>query len=426
MEQTGRHSHVLVVGSGFAGLGMAIRLRQRGFDDFSVIERADDLGGVWRDNTYPGCASDTSSLLYSYSFAPNPRWSRTFAPGPEILTYLRRCARLFGVDGHLRFGVALLSAAWDDDRTRWRITTSAGQETADVLIMATGPFSDPVTPMLTGLDRFAGPAFHSARWDHDCDLTGRTVALVGTSSTAAQLAPRLQPLVAELHVYQRTPQWIVPLPDRPISERKQRVYAALPITHRLVRGVVRTARELLVPTFRHPALAAALSQRVASEHVRRSVPDPELRAKLVPPYPMGCKRIVLSSDYLTTMTKPNVELITTGISEVRERSIVTADGTERPADVIVFATGFRVTDPAYSRHVRGRDGVTLAESWQGSPKAFLGTTVGRLSQPVPAGRAEHRAGPQLGPAHVGSPARLRDDGADGDAPARLRRTGTSG
>ncbi|MET0397386.1 MAG: NAD(P)/FAD-dependent oxidoreductase, partial [Longimicrobiaceae bacterium] len=370
----GVHARIAIIGSGFAGLGAAIRLKGEGIDDFVVLERAGDVGGTWRDNSYPGCTCDVQSHLYSFSFAPNPDWTRSYSPQPEIQAYLRRCARDFGVLPHVRFGHEVRAAEWDDAALRWRVDTSAGPVTAHVLVMASGALSDPLVPDLPGLDTFRGAAFHSSRWDHALDLRGRRVAAIGTGASAIQFVPRIQPQVARLYVFQRTPPWILPRHDRALGEREQRLFRRFPAAQRLARGIIYLAREAMVPGFRHPG-AMRLAERVALWHLRRSVPDPALRARLTPDWTLGCKRVLISSDYLPALARPNVELVTEGIAEVREASIVTADGVERPTDAIVFGTGFRPTDPPLAPHVRGRGGRTLAEAWSGSPRAFLGTTV---------------------------------------------------
>lgn len=368
------HVHVAIAGSGFAGLGMAIRLQEAGIDDFVVLERAHDVGGVWRDNTYPGCACDVQSHLYSFSFAPNPAWSHSYSRQPEIQAYLQGCAKRYGLLPHIRFGHEVREAAWDDDERRWRIETSRGVVTADVFVAATGALSEPAMPQLEGLERFAGKVMHSARWERGHDLTGERVAVVGTGASAVQIVPAIQPEVQELIVFQRTASWVLPRGDRALSGLERRLFATVPALQHLARASVFGLRELLVLGFMHPRLMA-LNERLARRHLERSVPDPALRAKLTPAYTIGCKRILLSDDYLATFTKENVTLVTQGIREVRERSIVSDDGAEHDVDTLVLATGFRVTDPPIAGCVRGRDGRTLADVWQGSPRAHLGTTV---------------------------------------------------
>ncbi|MDT7807752.1 MAG: hypothetical protein QOJ70_1565 [Acidobacteriota bacterium] len=367
-------TRVAIIGSGFGGLGAAIRLRQQGVEDFVVFERAGEVGGTWRDNSYPGCACDVQSHLYSFSFAPNPDWTRSYSPQPEIWNYLKRCARDFGVLPHIRFRHTVREAAWDELKQHWRIETSQGVYTASVLVLASGALSEPSMPTLRGLESFKGQAFHSARWNHDYDLAGRRVAVIGTGASAIQFVPEIQPIVERLHVFQRTPPWIMPRPDRALSRGERRVFRRFPTAQRAARGGIYLLRELLIFGFRHLRLSK-LVERMALRHLERSVPDLVLRARLTPRYAIGCKRILVSNDYLPALTRPNVELVTEGIAEVREHSIVGVDGVERPVDTIIFGTGFRVTDPPLAAHVRGRGGMTLDETWAGSPRAHVGTTV---------------------------------------------------
>src|SRR3954454_7883373 len=368
------HFRVAIVCSGFAGLGMAIRLKQEGEDDFVVFERAGDVGGTWRDNTYPGCQCDVPSHLYSFSFAPNPDWSRTFSKQPEIQDYLRRCAGHFDVLPHVRFHHAVEDARWDEGRQVWEIETSAGRFTAQVLVAGMGGLSEPKIPNIAGLDRFDGPAFHTAQWDHEADLRGKRVAVIGTGASSIQVVPHIQPEVEQLHLFQRTPAWIMPHPDRPLSEREHTLYRRFPLLQRAMRGAIYWARETFVIPFVKPRLAR-FPETQARKFIAKQVKDPELRRKLTPDYTIGCKRILISNDFYPAVAKPNVSVETGGIREVRERSIVTADGRELDVDVIIFGTGFHVTDMPAARRVRGRDGRTLSETWAGSMQAYLGTSI---------------------------------------------------
>ncbi len=368
------HTQIAIIGSGFGGLGAAIRLKQDGVDDVVILERADDVGGTWRDNTYPGCACDVESHLYSFSFAPEPGWSHRFSRQPEIWRYLQRCAREFGVLPHIRFGHEVRNAAWDDHARRWRIETTQGSLSANVLVMASGPLSEPVLPQLKGVERFEGRAFHSAQWDHSFQLDGRRVAVIGTGASAVQFIPEIQKRVAHLDLYQRTAAWVLPRPDAPIAEWRRGVYRRAPILQRAARLFIYAYREIWVLLFRHPRVMQR-AQQMAVRHLQRTVADSELRAKLTPSYTMGCKRVLLSNDFYPAIAQPNVDVITDAIAEVRARSIVATNGVERPVDAIIFATGFRPTNPPLAAHIRGRDGRTLSEIWSGSPKALAGTTV---------------------------------------------------
>lgn len=367
------HLGVVVVGAGFGGLAAAHALK--GKEPFLVLERAQEAGGVWRDNTYPGCACDIPSNLYSLSFAPNPNWTRAFSPQAEIRDYLRRVAADHDLVPHIRFGCNLLEAVWDDVDQRWRIETSTGRLTADVLIDATGPIADPSIPGLPGLDGFTGTAFHSARWNHDLDLTGRNVVVVGTGASSIQFVPEIQPLVGRLTVIQRSAPWILPRSDRATTKAERRLHAAAPYLQRLLRLRQYLFRDLISwkvmvsPTMRRVATWAAL------RHLTRQVADSALRERLTPNYALGCKRILTSNNWYPAVSAPNVEVVNAGVREVRTASVVTSDGGEHPADVIIFGTGFSVTAPAIATRLRGRDGRTLSESWNGTPHTYLGVTV---------------------------------------------------
>ncbi|HEY2637514.1 MAG TPA: NAD(P)/FAD-dependent oxidoreductase [Solirubrobacteraceae bacterium] len=369
------HYRVAIVGSGFAGLGMAIRLKRDGIEDFVVLERADDVGGTWRDNTYPGCQCDVPSHLYSFSFAPNPSWSRTYSRQPEIQAYLRRVARDFGVYEHVRFGHELRDAAWDEDARVWRLTTAGGELTADVTVLGVGALSEPRMPDIPGMETFQGTTFHSATWNHDHDLENERVAVIGTGASAIQFVPEIQPTVAKLHVFQRTPPWIMPHTDRPVTAAERRVFRRFPAVQRLIRNAVWAGREWLVIGLTRKPRFMRLPAAVGRRHLRGQVSDAELRARLTPDYTVGCKRILLSDKWYPALQRDNVEVVTDAVTEIRPHSVVTADGTEREVDTIIAGTGFLVTDFPAAQRLRGRGGQTLAEAWNGSMRAYLGTTV---------------------------------------------------
>jgi cation diffusion facilitator CzcD-associated flavoprotein CzcO len=370
-----RHVGVGIVGAGFAGLGMAIRLKHEGIEDFVVWERDPEVGGTWWANTYPGCQCDIPSHLYSFSFALNPEWRRTYATQPEIEDYLRRVADDYGLRPHIELSCAVTHAAWDETGDRWRVSTERGEYTADVLIAAPGPLSEPSIPDLPGLDEFEGTTFHTANWNHDHDLAGRRVAVVGTGASAIQAVPEIQPVVESLTIFQRTPPWVVPHRDRPITDAERAIYRSLPPLQRAVRAGVYVGRELLVPGLVHrPQLMRAL-EKVARKHLEKHVRDPELRAKLTPDYTLGCKRILPSNKWYPAITKPNVELVTDGIDHVRADGIVDRNGELHQVDTIVFATGFHVTDIRIAQRITGAAGTTLDAVWDGSPEAYRGTAV---------------------------------------------------
>ncbi|HWT22832.1 MAG TPA: NAD(P)/FAD-dependent oxidoreductase [Solirubrobacteraceae bacterium] len=368
-------AEVVIIGAGFSGLGTAIRLAEAGVDDVVLLERASEIGGTWWANTYPGCTCDVPSHLYSFSFAPNPGWSETYARQPEIEAYLQRVAAEFGVRDRVRTDCAVTGAAWEEDAARWRVESSRGEIRARVLVSAAGPFAEPRWPDVPGLDRFGGRVFHSARWDHGYDLGGKRVAVVGTGASAIQVVPEIAPRVARLYVLQRTAPWVLPHRIRRIRAGERRVYRAVPAAQKGMRAVIYAGRELLVLGFaKRPPLMGVL-ERAARGHIRRQVRDPALRRAVTPDYLIGCKRILPSNRWYPALTRPNVELIPEGLAAVTERGVVTEGGRELEVDAIVCGTGFHVTDMPIAGIVRGRDGRTLAETWNGSPRAHLGTTV---------------------------------------------------
>jgi cation diffusion facilitator CzcD-associated flavoprotein CzcO len=354
---------IAIIGSGFAGLGMAIALKRRGENDFVVLERADDVGGTWRDNTYPGAACDVQSNLYSFSFAPNPDWGRSYSEQPEIQAYLQATADRFDVRRHCVFGADVTSARWDDAARRWLVSTAAGEFRARVLVSAAGALADPTYPDLPGLDSFAGTVMHSARWDAGHDLTDERVAVIGTGASAIQVVPAIQPVVDSVAVYQRTAAWVVPRTDHPVTPLMRRLYRFVPGLQKGIRGALYLFREFLVIGLAKQRRFLTPVGRLARAHLHRQVRDPKLRAALTPDYTIGCKRILISNDYFPAVAAPNAELVTAGIAEVRPHSIVTRDGVERPTDTIVLATGFHVTDLPIAGKIRGRDGRSLADVW---------------------------------------------------------------
>lgn len=369
------HVRVAIIGAGFGGLGAGIRLRDAGHTGFVILERAASVGGTWRDNTYPGCACDVPSHLYSFSFAPNPGWSHSFSRQPEIRSYLERVTDSRRLRPYIRFGTEVTEARWDGAQARWQVRTSRGDLTADVLISAAGPLSEPAVPGLPGLDSFPGEVFHSARWNHGYDLAGKRVAVVGTGASAIQLVPEIQPRVGRLVLFQRTPAWVLPRRDRRITGPERWLYRHLPPAQRLARLGIYLSRESAVGAFtRRPALLRA-AQRMALRNLAAAVPDPELRAKLTPGYVMGCKRILLSNDFYPALTRPNVEVVASGLAKVDGATVTAQDGTTHDVDAIIFATGFHAVDMPIAHRVFGADGRSLAETWHGDMRALRGTTI---------------------------------------------------
>ncbi|MEU6057792.1 NAD(P)/FAD-dependent oxidoreductase [Streptomyces sp. NPDC047097] len=372
------HVRVAVIGSGFGGLGAAVRMRREGITDFVVLERADSVGGTWRDNSYPGCACDVPSHLYSFSFAPNPDWPRTFSGQRHIRAYLEHVTDTFGLRPHLRLGHEVLGMRWDNEELRWEIETSRGRFTAQAVVSATGPLSDPKIPDVPGLDGFreaGGRVFHSARWDHDYDLAGKRVAMIGTGASAIQIVPAVQPTVRKLTLFQRTPAWVMPRMDRAISGPERWLHRRLPLTATARRGLLWGIRELQVSAFTKRPERLGLVESLAKANMAKAIKDPELRAKLTPSYRIGCKRILLSSEFYPALAQPNVDVVASGLSEIRGRTAVAADGTEAEVDAIVFGTGFHVTDMPIAARVTGADGITLAEAWKDGMEALRGATA---------------------------------------------------
>ena len=367
---------IVIVGAGFAGLGMAIRLKQAGIESFTVLEQAGDVGGTWRDNRYPGCACDVPSHLYSYSFEPNPEWSHMYSGQAEIWSYLRRCADKYGVRPHIRFNTGMRRAEFDEAAGVWQVHTATGERLeARALVLGTGFLSTPSWPAIPGRERFRGRSFHSQQWDESFDLRGRRVAVIGTGASAIQFVPRIAPLVERLDLYQRTPPWILPHPDRAITARERRLYARFPWLQRLVRGAIYWGYELRVfPFSLNPRLMQPF-QRVAERHIARHIKDPAMRRRLTPDYALGCKRILISDDYYPTLNRANVHLITDGVREISERGVITGDGTEREVDAIIYGTGFRANAPLPHGMIAGRGGQDIWDAWREGPQAFLGTTV---------------------------------------------------
>ena len=368
---------VLIVGSGFAGLLVAIRLKRAGIEDFAVLERSSELGGVWRDNHYPGVACDVPAHLYSYSFEPNPRWTRLFAPQREILAYLRRCAEKYGILPHVRFETGVTAARFDEARGVWKVETSRGETLeARALVSASGhALSKPIVPALEGLEAFEGKTMHSARWDDAWPLEGKRVAVIGTGASAAQIVPTIAPKVGALAVFQRTASWVLPRPDHAVPAWLQDRFARSPWTQRALRGAIWSFMESLAVGFVVDTRFNAWREKGALEYLEKTVKDPELRKKLTPRFRLGTKRILYSNDLYPALQRPNVELVTEPIARVTRRGIETKDGRERAFDAIVFATGFEAAEAKPPFPIAGRRGVGLEEAWKDGIEAYWGCTV---------------------------------------------------
>lgn len=369
-----REFDVVIVGSGFSGLGMAIALQREGKRRFIVLEKADSLGGTWRDNTYPGCACDIPSHLYSYSFAPNPNWSRMYPTQPEIRAYLESVADRFGVRGAIRFNSAFEKAHWDETERRWRIQTADGARfTAQALVAGMGGLHKPLIPKLPGAELFEGTVFHSAQWRHDIDLAGKHVGVIGTGASAIQFVPEICKSAAKVSVFQRTPPWILPKLDRPIAQWEQALFKAAPFSQNWMRRAIYSRCELSAVGFVNGRIS--LGEKMARHHIAAQVADPTLRDKVTPDYAMGCKRVLISNDWYPALQKPNVHLVTEPISAIEPAGVRTKDEALHDADVLIYATGFKAMDMLNPAVIVGRGGRVLNEEWQSHPEAFYGVTV---------------------------------------------------
>ncbi|HKY58233.1 MAG TPA: NAD(P)/FAD-dependent oxidoreductase [Aeromicrobium sp.] len=368
---------VAVIGTGFGGLAAAIELKKRGYDDIVIFEKADDVGGVWRENTYPGAACDVPSPFYSYSFEPNPRWPHRFSRQPAILDYMRHVADKYDVRRHVRFGTEVTGAAFDESTGKWTVEVSTGEPVVvDVLVPAVGQLSRPAYPDIAGREKFAGPAFHSATWDHDVDLRGKRVAVIGTGASAVQFIPAIQPEVAELTVFQRSAPYIIPRPDREWHALHHKVFEKLPVTELLERVTWYGVTESLsIAWVYSPRLARAV-EAWSRRHMRKQTEaKPGLFEKVWPDYPVGCKRILFSDNYLPALAQPNVDLVTEKISEITADGVITADGLQHPADVIIWGTGFKVQEFLAPMAIKGAGGRDLHDQWRDGARAYYGLAV---------------------------------------------------
>ncbi len=366
---------VLIAGTGFAGLCAAIKLKQAGETSFLLLEKADDYGGTWRDNIYPGCACDIPSHLYSLSFEPNTDWSRMYPTQPEILAYLRGVAAKHDLSGRTRFGAKLEEAVWDEARGVWRAACADGRIfEGRMLFSAMGPLHVPAIPRIAGAENFAGAAFHSAHWDFSQDLAGKRVAVIGTGASAIQFIPQIAPLVEKLTVFQRTPPWIMPKPDYPFTDRHKR-RLRLPFVRALFRKMLFCMHEVRALGFLGNTRVTEAAEKMGRDHLASQVPDPALRARLTPDYRVGCKRVLLSNDYLPALSRDNVVLVTDGIARMEAGAIIDTQGTAHPADIVIYGTGFRTTDSFAAVRIVGRGGLELNTAFAGGMHAHWGIAV---------------------------------------------------
>ena len=367
---------VAILGAGFGGLCAAIRLQQAGLDDFTIYEKSDGVGGTWRDNSYPGAGCDVPSHLYSFSFASERGWSRKFARQPEILDYIERVTDRFRLRPHIRFETPVTAMRWSDDDLTWTLTLEDGStEVVDVVISGLGQLNRPAFPDIPGRDEFAGTTFHSARWDHDHDLTGERVAVIGNGASAVQFIPEIQREASELLVFQRSANWIMPRKDRAFTDDERRRFQSIPGWQKLYRSYIYWTFETRFFALKEGSKAGPIAAKITKDYLEHEIADPELRAKLTPDYPVGCKRILISDDFYQALAQPNVEVITDRIERITADAVVTTDGVEHPVDTIIYGTGFRSTEFLAPLEVVGRKGFDLRDAWADGAEAYEGIAV---------------------------------------------------
>ena len=365
----GHSVKIAIIGAGFGGIGLGVRLKRAGFHDFTIFERGGEVGGVWRDNTYPGAACDVPSRMYSFSFAQEFPWTERFGRQPEILAYLKQCADRFGIRAHIRFDTEIASAAFETDSDQWRIATAGDElESAHMLVSAVGLFNSPLVPDLPGRETFGGSQFHSSCWDHDCTLEGKTVAVIGTGASAIQFVPAIAPRAGRLFVFQRSPQYVLPRDDRPPFPDRG-------IFHRIRRQTERFSIYTEQERRTRRRGSPRITERAFLARLEQEVPHPELREKLTPSYPLGCKRVLQSNDWYPALQRENVELIDSPVTEIRPDGVATRDGRFEKADVIIYGTGFTPTRYLTPLNIRGAGGSDLNDAWRQGAEAYLGLTV---------------------------------------------------
>ena len=369
------HVRVAIIGAGFSGLCMGIKLREAGIEDFVILEKADEIGGTWRENTYPGCACDVPSHLYSFSFEPNPDWSRAFSPQPEIQRYLLHVTEKYGLRPFIRFGAEVTRAEWSEDESRWHVTASDGETlTARYLVSGAGGLHVPSWPDIKGLSDFEGEMFHSAEWNHDYDLRGKHVAVIGTGASAIQFVPEIAPEVGHLTLFQRTAPWIMPKEDPVFSDNTKKTFKHIPILREMLRKLIYARMEFTTFMFTTKPEWVKHGETMARAHIESVIADRELRKKVTPEFPMGCKRVLLSNNYYPALTRDNVDLDTSGIEEVTASGVRTKDGRHVEVDAIILGTGFKPMEMPDGLSILGRDGRSLRDDWSEGPEAYLGIT----------------------------------------------------
>ena len=373
-----QHTHIydsFIVGAGISGILAAIRLKKIGYDNFKIIEKANRVGGTWRENTYPGCGCDVPSALYSYSFAPSAKWSHLFAKQPEILSYLEEVSEKFDIKPLIQFDTALENAQWDDQRNLWVIDTNQGQYLSKTVVFATGPITEPQMPKLDGIESFTGDMFHSAKWQHDIDLTGKRIAVIGTGASAIQFVPQIQPKAKALYVFQRTAPWVLPKPDVELGELGKSVMAKYPLIQAGWRKSVAQSLNAINFGLRNPAALKPVNA-LGKQLLKLQIKDPVLRKNVTPNFLVGCKRILFANNYYPALQAPNTTLIPHGLVKVEGNTVIAANGERHDVDVIIWGTGFEVSHPPIGKKVFNSKGQRLSDLWKDtSPEAYLGTSM---------------------------------------------------
>lgn len=364
---------VAIVGAGFSGIGMAIRLKQEGIHTFTIFEAGSEVGGTWRDNTYPGCACDVPSHMYSYSFELWSEWPQSYSHQPDILNYLKRCVKRYGLDEHIQYNTRVVDFQFEEDEGLWHVTTSDGTiHEARAVVAGLGPLSKPAFPNIPGRDKFTGPSFHTAEWNHDVELAGKRVAVIGTGASAIQIIPSIAPKVNHLSVFQRTPPWVVPRNSKVYPQWFKSMFRNLPPLQRLFRWFLYVYFELRAFGFVVTPWLLKMASRVGQRHMHKAIKDPELRKKVTPDYTMGCKRVLVSDSYFPALARKNVDVIDSSVVEIKENSVVCKNGSEHEVDVLVYATGFNVYDYLGPISVTGRDKKDLRSTWETGQKTYYG------------------------------------------------------
>lgn len=368
--------HIVIIGTGFGGLGMAIQLKKAGIDSFTILEKAGSVGGTWRDNTYPGAACDVQSHLYSYSFEPKSDWTRKFGLQPEIRSYMEGCVAKYDLHSHIRFNQEVESASFDKVKALWTIKTLAGDVLeAHALISATGQLNQPAYPRINGLDTFKGKVFHSARWDHSYDLTDKKVAVIGTGASAIQFVPQIVNKVSELKLFQRSAAWVIPKPDRPFTGFEQWLFETFPVADRLYRSMIYWKNESRALAFTRFGFLLNAFKWQAQRIAKKKIKDPVKRDKIIPDYPVGCKRLLISNDWYDAINQDNLDVVTDQLDHIEADAIVTQDGTRHEVDAIIYGTGFKATDFLAPMKVTGIDGLELNQAWKDGAEAYKGMCV---------------------------------------------------